>query len=331
MRDDRFSHDDFRTLTAGRRDNRTAGPTYLRVVVTSACTMRCAYCHHEGERSAHDRGRGLPANELIELVAVGVACGVRKVKLLGGEPLVRSDLPQVIAGIRRRVGPEVDLSLITAGAVPPERLAACLDAGLTRANVSIHGFGWEAFARSGGTGIKAAWRQANIDLLLARGLPVKLNYVWSDGRDAADLGGLLEWAASRPVVVNVLDDLDDPTADHRTLERVVVGLRGAPQEEWLDRDPDSLDTRHLHWSDGLVVELKHQKLGEVAPWQACAACPVRSRCREGIHAVRLDTSGVLRTCMDRRDVGRDLRTPLAAAGRVAVREAWRSFLKEVLA
>ena len=82
-------------------------------------------------------------------------------------------------------------------------------------------------------------------------------------------------------------------------------------------DPASLPTERLSWGDGLVVEVKDHRLGDVAPWKACTGCPKRARCGEGIHAVRLSHTGVLRPCMDRPDLGVDLRAASTSGGMVA--------------
>ena len=71
-------------------------------------------------------------------------------------------------------------------------------------------------------------------------------------------------------------------------------------------------------------------LGDLAPWRACAACPVRTRCREGIHAVRLTYDGVLRTCMDRPDIGIAMLRVLRAEGPGRAAELWRRWIAESL-
>lgn len=295
---------------------------YLRVVVTTACPLRCPFCHMEGDPAS---ARPLPASTLASIVAAGVANGVRKIKLLGGEPLARADLPEVVASIRA-VAPVADLSLITSGVAPVARLDACFDAGLDRANLSIHGWELPAFVTRGGSARSLALRTACLDRLLDRGRPLKLNYVYGSEADREDLAGLLDWAAGRPLVVNVLDDLHRPELTPDAIRAAVVDLRGVPKRSWEHPDPDGLPTLHLGWPDGLEVEIKHQRLGVVAPWYACSGCANRTRCREGIHAVRVTHEGVLRQCMDRPDLGVPLLPALAAGGGRAVSAAWRCFL-----
>ncbi len=220
--------------------------SYLRVIVNARCSLACSYCHQEGD-PAGPAARGLDRRTLESLTRVGVLSGVRKLKFLGGEPLLRGDLPEVIAALRR-VDRALDLSLITGGAVAPDRLEACFEAGLSRANLSVHGWSLEAFRERTRRGPAAlALRQRNLSLLLERGRFLKLNYVWRSPSDDADLGALLGWAAGRPLVVNVLDDLGDPGAGPAQLLRALHRLRGAPESVYTEPDPHSLPTTRLRW------------------------------------------------------------------------------------
>lgn len=303
------------------------GPRYLRVVVTARCSLACVFCHQEGDPATTEAG-GLPGEELDALLAVAVDQGVRKLKLLGGEPLLRRDLPALIAAVRARA-PDLDVSLITAGAVDVDRLDACFEAGLSRANMSVHGAALPAFrARTRRDVAAFARREAVLARLRERGRPLKLNYVWRGPQDDADLGLLLSRVAGWPVVVGVLDDLGAADLGPLAVRAAVERLRGPALRTWAEPDPDSLPTLRLGWADGLTVEIKDHHLGQVAPWQACAACPARARCREGIHALRLTHDGRLRPCMDRPDVGVDLRAALRKGGLPAATEAWRAAVRQ---
>ena len=290
--------------------------------MTTRCPLRCPFCHREGDPQRPDAPRELPADVLRAALRAAAAAGIRKFKLLGGEPLSRADLPEVVADLRR-AAPDADVSMVTSGVGPLSRLRALLAAGLVRANVSIHGWSPAAFSTRGGTAAMHRLRGEVLRALLDHGAPLKLNYVWCGPEDDADLSALLDWAAPRPVVANVLDDLHDPDASAGDVRAVLERLRGRWVSDWADDDPDSLPTTHLRWHDGLVAEVKTSQLGHLAPWRACATCPVRPRCREGIYALRLTHDGRLQLCMDRPD----LSLPLAPhAGRSGAKLAWQGFV-----
>ncbi len=297
-------------------------PRYLRVIVTPRCSLRCTYCHMEGDPGV---GAGSSRELIIKAAHAAHAIGVRKIKFLGGEPLLRRDLPTIVEALAGLDG--VDLSLITGGAASTSRLDACFDAGLHRANMSIHGWSLEAFSARAWRG-RRAWRMRNhtLDRLLDHGRPLKLNYVYTGRSDEGDLGQFLDHCAGLPVVINVLDDLGNPTLDHRLLRKRLVAMRGPYAMARVEPDPHSLPTLHLEWPDGLVVELKHHQLGALAPWHACHGCPVWDRCREGIHALRLGHDGRLRTCMDRDDIGVSLAALLADGGDQALRAGVACFV-----
>lgn len=305
----------------------TLRPRYLRVVVTRACPLACAYCHAEGD-PGQDTG-GPTVEERALLVLAGVANGIRKIKLLGGEPLIAKDAPALVYRVKA-AAPAVDVSIITSGVAPTARLDALFDAGLDRANLSIHGWSAKAFARRRGTERMRAMRDDTLAALAQRGRPLKLNYVYGGQDDVDDLDALLDWAAGRAVVVNVLDDLGRPEIGSNGVLAAVRQLRGRERGLRVSPDADSLDTLRLTWVDGLEVEVKHLTLGDLAPWRACAACPVRARCREGIHAVRLSYDGVLRTCMDRPDVGVGLLPVLRSEGVGRVTQRWQGWLEGAL-
>lgn len=305
-------------------------PTYLRAVVTTACPLSCSYCHMEGDPQQPGSARQLDDSELDECLAVAVSAGVRKIKFLGGEPLVRRGLAERVVRLRR-LAPSADLSIITSGAAEIGVVEDLFAAGLSRMNVSIHGFSLDAMARRSRVAARHhAQRAAVLGYLLSLGRPLKLNFVYGGPADDVDLAALLEWAADHPVVVNVLDDLGRDDLGAQSLLELLPRLRGPWLRAIEDADPDSLPTTRLHYADGLVVEVKTEQLGRYAPWQDCATCMVRARCREGIYALRLTHLGQLQLCMDRPTLGVSLVAALAqghAAGLAAWNELVRSHLR----
>ncbi len=300
-------------------------PTYLRTVVTAKCPLSCSYCHMEGDPHASGTAWQLDGEVLDSCLAVATAAGIRKFKFLGGEPLVRRDLPERVAQLRKRA-PSADLSVITSGVADVAMAEALFAAGLSRMNVSIHGFSLPAFAqRSRLPALHFARREALLVYLLSTGRPLKLNYVYSGDSDAEDLRQLLAWAAKLGVLVNVLDDLSSDAGGAGGITQVLRALRGPWANALEEADPDSLPTTRLAWPDGLTVEVKTEQLGRVAPWQDCAHCPARGRCKEGIYAVRLTHKGRLQLCMDRPDLGVSL-TDALRGGLQAALDVWRQFV-----
>ena len=284
-------------------------PTYLRVVVWSACPMRCSYCHAEGD-PYHGGPPGLTEEDLAACLDAARQAGFRKVKLLGGEPLVRQDLVSQVARLRAD-GFDGDLSVITSGAVESSLVASLFQAGLDRINVSIHGWTEDAFTRRGNPVSLLPRRKQFLEQVLQWGRPTKLNYVYTGPADLPDLAALVEWAWDKPVVLGVLDNLADDGAGPNTVMDAIQQVTGGWQQEYPAPDPHSLPATRLCFSGQLRVEIKTAHLGELAPWRACGTCAHRSRCREGTFAVRLTHRGDIQLCMQRPD----LRFPLLEQAR----------------
>lgn len=166
--------------------------TYLRVSVTDLCNLRCRYCMPEAGVCRRGREDILRYEEIEEIVAAAVELGVRKVRVTGGEPLVRPGLPGLCARLARLPGVE-ELALTTNGLLLEEYAPALKEAGVARVNVSLDTLRPDRFremTRGGDLervlrGIEAA-RRAGLT-------PIKLNVVLIGGfndDEIADLAGL---------------------------------------------------------------------------------------------------------------------------------------------
>ena len=178
--------------------------TYLRLSVTDRCDLRCAYCMPE-------RMVFLPKAEVLtleELRALGqafIARGVRKIRLTGGEPLVRRDMTELVRALGREIGSGLDeLTLTTNGMRLAEFAPALVDAGVRRINVSLDTRDralFEKLARRDGlpqvlAGIAAAQ---------AVGLEVKLNTVALKGLNQAELPTLIRWAHGEGLGITLIE------------------------------------------------------------------------------------------------------------------------------
>ena len=274
-------------------------PKYLRVALTEKCPMKCTFCHNEGAGTP-DKSSTLSLQYWYKHISDAVENGIRKVKFVGGEPLLYKELPLLIGRLRKRY-PILDLSIITSGALPVEKLQRCFDMGLSRANLSIHGWGLEYFQRNSNSKIHYVNRQKTLEYLLSLGRPLKLNYVYSSFDIEEDLIEFLMAMKNKKVVINVLDDLSNAMITPQFLVKRLTHLMGEPLKH-RDIDENSLSTIHLKWGGPMFVEIKDQHLGELSPWKSCDTCPIKERCTEGIHAIRMYADGTLGLCMDREDL-----------------------------
>jgi cyclic pyranopterin phosphate synthase len=272
----------------------------LRVSVTDKCNFRCRYCMPAEGLEWLDRDEVLTFEEIARLAGVLARMGVAEVRLTGGEPLVRRDLPVLVEMLARTPGVE-DLSLTTNGVLLDRLAGPLVDAGLRRINVSLDSLSHVRFAE--------ITRRDALDRVLA-GLeeaerypqlrPIKVNCVAIRGFTEEEVPALAELARRKPYVVRFIEfmplDADEAWRD----DDVLTGdeIRALIEERWpleeLPAKPSST-ARRFRFADGAG------EIGFVNP----VSEPFCSTCDR----IRLTADGQLRTCLfSRREW--DLKTPL---------------------
>jgi len=227
---------------------------YLRISVTGRCDLHCAYCrpHAPADALVED---ALTAGDVAVIAEAAALVGVRRIRLTGGEPLLRPDLEEMVGRLRGIAGVE-DLALTTNGQMLAGRAHGLAAAGLMRVNVSLDSLDPSRYAALTGGG-DVSIVVGGIEAALAAGLaPVKVNVVLASAGalDGAEVRGFAELARERPVHVRFIEAM--PTCGHvgylparRVLDRLaemgklrpVDGPRGGgPARYW--RLDDSVGT-----------------------------------------------------------------------------------------
>ncbi|MGH8496797.1 MAG: GTP 3',8-cyclase MoaA [Gammaproteobacteria bacterium] len=197
----------------------------LRISVTDRCNFRCGYCMPEEQFHADHAfaaaGELLSFAEIERLVQLHVALGVRKIRITGGEPLLRKNLSELIRALDAIEGVE-DLALTTNGVLLERQAEALREAGLRRVTVSLDSLDEEVFARMNGgrrdLGRVLAGIRAAADCGLA---PLKINVVVQRGVNEHTLMDLLEHFRGSSAVVRLIELMDVGTRNHWRLEQVV--------------------------------------------------------------------------------------------------------------
>ncbi|MGE5231644.1 MAG: GTP 3',8-cyclase MoaA [Deltaproteobacteria bacterium] len=192
----------------------------LRVSVTDRCNLRCRYCMPEEDYVWLPRRSILTFEETERLVRVFTGLGVTKVRLTGGEPLLRHDLPELVRQLARN-GSIADLALTTNGLLLARSAAALRDAGLGRVTVSLDTLRPERmleFARSA----RHAEALEGIAAAGAAGFRrIKLNTVVIRGYNDDELADLIEFARAHDAEVRFIEYMDVGGATHWSMEQVV--------------------------------------------------------------------------------------------------------------
>jgi GTP 3',8-cyclase len=197
----------------------------LRVSVTDRCNFRCTYCM---PREVYGRDfQFLPRPDLLSfeeisrIVRIFAAQGARKVRLTGGEPLLRRDLPTLVEQIAAIDGIE-DIALTTNGVLLARRVEALRDAGLRRVTVSLDSLDDTVFQAMNDAGVPVARVVEGIDAAIAAGLhPVKLNAVIRRGVNDAGVLELARFARERGCILRFIEFMDVGTTNGWRLEEVV--------------------------------------------------------------------------------------------------------------
>ncbi len=192
----------------------------LRVSVTDRCNLRCRYCMPEDDYVWLPRRSILTFEETDRLVRVFTGLGASKVRLTGGEPLLRHDLPELVRQLARN-GAIADLALTTNGLLLARNAAALRDAGLTRITVSLDTLRPERmleFAKSA----RHAEVLEGIGAARAAGFwRLKLNTVVIRGYNDDELADLIEFARAHDAEVRFIEYMDVGGATHWSMDQVV--------------------------------------------------------------------------------------------------------------
>jgi len=275
--------------------------TDLRISVTDRCNFRCVYCRSADPENYHEHDEILSWPELERLAHIFVGLGIRKVRITGGEPLVRDGVEKFIRyldGIGVR-----DLSMTTNGHLLAERCDKLLEAGLHRINISLDSLDPIKFEKITRTrsydtvmrGIDAA--QAT------RFSPVKVNAVLVRGFNEDEVEAFAAFARERGLIMRFIEFMPLDADRHWSRELMV------PAVEVYERI-------HAQWP---LVQIPHEKsetakkyrFADGAPGEIGLIAPVTQAFCGHCSRVRLTADGKLRTCLFSKE-DRDLRALLRA-------------------
>ena len=295
----------------------------LRISVIDRCNYRCPYCMPAelfGENHQFlPRGHWLTAGEIKRVASVFLQLGVKKLRLTGGEPLLRRDIVDIVAGLAELNGVE-DLAITTNGSRLAEHAAALKQAGLKRITVSLDSLDEAVFKEMNGGRGELAVVLNGVETALAAGFPIKLNTVVERGKNDHTVLDLVERFRGTGVIVRFIEYMDVGTVNGWQPRQVV------PSKELLARlrkrwplSPMSSNYRgevakRYTFDDGQ---------GEIG-FISSVSEPFCGDC----HRARLSADGTVYTCLFAA-TGTELRTPLRSGASDAdlvglLQNVWRN-------
>ncbi|HVR27998.1 MAG TPA: GTP 3',8-cyclase MoaA [Thermoanaerobaculia bacterium] len=194
----------------------------LRISVIDRCNFRCSFCMPAGHSYTFlPKSEILTFEEIARLARVFAALGVRKLRLTGGEPLLRAQIETLIEMLHAIEGIE-DLALTTNGLLLADRAAALRAAGLRRLTVSVPSLDSEVFARLSGLRHRVEDVLAGIDAAVAAGFgPLKINVVVIKGVNEREVPSIARYFKERGHIVRFIEYMDVGTLNGWDPERVV--------------------------------------------------------------------------------------------------------------
>jgi cyclic pyranopterin phosphate synthase len=276
--------------------------SYLRVSVTDRCDLRCAYCMAE-HMTFLPKADLLSLEELDRLCTAFIARGVRKLRLTGGEPLVRRGFVGLVQGLSRHLGAGLDeLTLTTNGTQLTAHADDLARAGVRRINVSLDTLDRARFARITRRDALPAVLDG-IAAAKAAGLRIKINIVALKDDNAEEIPDLIAWAHGQGFDACLIETMPlGETGEDRTAQFLSLkAVRRELESFWTLRDlPDSTGgpARYVR------VDETGGRLGFITPLTHtfCEAC----------NRVRVTCTGTLFMCLGQEDAV-DLRAPLRAS------------------
>ena len=272
----------------------------LRISVTDRCNFRCTYCMPLDEYEWIDRAEILTYEEIARLAALFVRLGVDKIRLTGGEPLLRKNLNQLISKLCLLPGIK-DLCLTTNAALLAPQVAALRAAGLRRVNVSLDTLQPEKFRRM--------TKRGELDKVLeglfaakSQGFgPIKINAVIEKGVNDDEIIDLVEFARDNGFAMRFIEYMDVGNANQWTSEKMVS------KAEILERISARYSLREVGRDQGSAPSIDYEFVdggGDIGVI-ASVTEPFCTSCTR----VRLTADGKMVTCLFSQQ-GHDLKTPM---------------------
>jgi cyclic pyranopterin phosphate synthase len=196
----------------------------LRISVTDRCNFRCPYCMPKEVFGADHPFLRQPElmtlPELARIARAFVALGVEKVRLTGGEPLLRADVPELVRVLKNDIGVP-DVALTTNGWLLEKMAPQLRAAGLDRLNVSVDSLDEATGGRLNGLGFNVARVLRGVDAAAALGFPIKINCVVQRGVNDAEIPALCEYFRARGHTLRFIEFMDVGNTNHWSAGQVV--------------------------------------------------------------------------------------------------------------
>ena len=269
----------------------------LRVAITRRCNLYCQYCHLEGEEKPTENFAEMTVDEIVRIVRIAVGLGISKVKLTGGEPLMRKDIVEIIKGIAATSG-LTDLSITTNGTMLASLAKELHANGLKRVNISLPTLNEEVYNKLTGGRLEDVLE--SVKAAVEAGFhPVKLNMIILKSVNDYAISEMIEFAAETGTVLQLIElepiNINDTyySAYYKSLDEYEDMLR---QKAVKVETRQYMQSRRIYHLPSGTVEVVHP----IENTDFCMHCT----------RLRVTSDGKLKPCLMRNDNLVDILAPI---------------------
>jgi len=270
----------------------------LRVAITRHCNLYCQYCHLEGEEKPTENfAEEMTVDEIVRIVRIAVGLGISKVKLTGGEPLMRKDVVEIVKGIAAIPGLS-DLSMTTNGTMLASLAKELHANGLKRVNISLPTLNGEVYNKL--TGGRLGDVLEGVEAAVEVGLyPVKLNMLILKGVNDDAVPEMVTFAKETGTILQLIElepiNISSAyySANHKSLDEYEKLLK---QKAVKVETREYMQSRRIYYLPNVTVEVVHP----IENTDFCMRCT----------RLRVTSDGKLKPCLMRNDNLVDLLTPM---------------------
>lgn len=268
----------------------------LRIALTKPCNLHCSYCHGEGEYKNAVKAE-MTAQEIIRIAKIAVKLGVSRIKLTGGEPLMRKDILQIVRGIAEIPGLE-ELSMTTNGTLLAPIAKDLRANGLKRVNISLPTINRDTYCKLTGGRLEDVLKgvEAAVEAELN---PVKLNMLVLQGVNDSQVNDMIDFARQTGAILQLIElepiniSMEYYKAHHKPLEDYEEMLR---QRALYVESRRYMQNRRVYRLPGVSVEVVHP----IENTEFCRYCT----------RMRVTSDGKLKPCLMRNDNLVDILAPM---------------------
>lgn len=263
----------------------------LRVSLTDRCNFRCFYCLPHGEPPIAPKEQMLSFEEIEYVCEIFVSMGIEKIRLTGGEPMLRRDIETIIQKLSRfKTAGLVDLALTTNGYFLPERARSLKEAGLDRVTISLDSLKQDVFKRMTGVDVLekvlagiAAAKEAGLE-------PIKINAVIVRGHNEAEVADFAAFAREHDVKMRFIEFMPLDSGHEWSRADVVSG------KEICERISERFPLVKVNVARGSETSARY-RFADGAPGEVGIIAPVTEAFCGACSRIRLTADGQIRTCL----------------------------------